>query len=227
VVHIRLIFSLLVYPTQSTSFLRHYIGNNEFFISKIKAIIGHVRFSLSYFQRKLTKYQRAQWLQFLEKKIYDDGNGNKKKKWAGGKRFYRHASIPSIETSINKGKPISFVKFQDSNDLFVAFGRSHETHQFVQIKPLGSDAQEICGLVYTKFFLVANNVRTMKNEELENATSAAECGLLLSFFGGIKNGNHPGHCLITEKWRTLTGRGELAYPAISKGIFESYLDHNN
>lgn len=200
-------------------------GNNEFFISKIKAIISHVRFSLSYFRRKLTKYQRTQWLQIIEKKIYDDGKD--KKKWAGGKRYYRHNSLQSIETSINKGKPISFVKFQDSNDLFVAFGRSREMQQFVQIKPLGSDVQEICGLLYTTFFLVQNNVRTMNNEELEDAISAAECGLLLSFFGGMKNGDHPGHSLITEKWRTLNERGELVYPQISKGIFESYLNNNN
>lgn len=185
-----------------------------------------MRFSRSYFEKKLLTYQKNQWIKFISNQIYGaqkDNNNN----WEGGKRFYRHASKESIEASISKGEPISFVKFKDTNGLWVAFNRTRKRsriddskrYEFIQIEPIGGNMNEVCGLIYGKYKLVSQSILKMDENQLKQNLTNAECGILLSF-GGT---NHPGHTLITEHWRIMNENGQLIYPELSKRLFENFL----
>ncbi len=169
-------------------------------------------------------YQKNQWIRHITKQIYGAQEDNNN--WAGGKRFYRHASKESIEKSIKAGEPISFVKFEETNKLWVAFNRTRKSsvidskrYEFVQIQPVGGNMTEVCSLVYGKYKLVSESVLTMDEGQLKQKLITAECGILLSF-GGTQ---HPGHTLLTEHWRVMNEKGELVFPELSRRLFLKFL----
>jgi len=209
--------SLLNIPSQFEFFghLRLYWeGNNEFFISKIKSIVDHVRLSLSFFQGKLKQYQENSWLSFVNTQLSSDNTCN------NVTRYHRYKSIQAVERAISKGTPISFIKFKDDRDkLFVAVERSRgpsSSQKFIQLQRKRSEQtmNDIIGAVYCHWEIVENSVIELQQDKLQKLLLQATCGILISF-----NSNY-GHTAITENWKIIDAKGTFSFPRISKEVFD-------
>lgn len=215
--------SLLNIPEQVSYFgpLRlFWEGNSEFYIQKIKKELDHVRFSLSFFERKLKRHQQSERLAFLRKQV--KGTAEENKDWQG-KRFHRYKSVDEVDAVLQAGNVLSVIRFADSGEsLFVSVGRNRDGKtKFVRISAdVSCGISEICGLLYCEFRLDKDERSTVVFDDaakLEERLLSAEYGVLLSFGGN----NHPGHTLITDEWKTINGSGHLDFPVISTSLFSN------
>lgn len=185
-------------------------GNNEFSIQMIKDLIDHVRYSLSFFESKLTQHQRSRCLDQLRQSM-DSGTREPRTP----KRFHRYQSIHAIESVLNSGHVVSVVKFDSYSSLFVAFcWERSNANKFVKVEadPNIGGILERCGLIYCRFRLVSNDHIVLDDDVLRKEMKTANCGVLLS-----SGDNY--FCLIMENWMTLTETGNIDYPVISRNIF--------
>lgn len=216
---------LVVYRfAQNLTILAPCRGNNEFYISKIKSIVDHVRLSLSFFQGKLKQYQEDTWLSFVNAQLSSGKTYD-----VTEKRYHRYKSIAAIEKAINEGKPISFIKFKDRNELFVAVERSRgldSSQKFVQLQRKRSQQtiHDIVGLIYSKWELVQNSEFELHQDILQEKLLHASCGILISFGNNISS--NYGHTAITEDWKVINTQGTFSFPSISKGVFDLNATNN-
>eukprot|EP00986_Skeletonema_menzelii_P019204 scaffold27132_cov183-Skeletonema_menzelii.AAC.2 len=213
--------SLLNIPNQVKIFgpVRHYYeGNNEFHIQKIKKPLDHVRFSQTFFERKLLRHLQSERLAFMGKEMR--GEKENKKIWKA-RRYYRYKTANDVEAALSSGRSLSVVLFShDNSSFFVCVDRSRSATESVFMKVFAEGTiTESCGLLFCKYKLdlTPQSKVVVGSEELDNMLQSAECGLLLSFGGA----NHHGHTIVTEEWKTMNRHGVLAYPKISNNLFST------
>lgn len=194
-------------------------GNSEFYISKIKDDIDHVRQSYTFFERKLRKHQQRLAIKFLRNQMNKESGA---KEWSA-KRFHRYKSAEVITNALSSGTCLSILIHVSDNNiptLYALFGRNRDNkRKLVRLNAIVDDnhqIQELCGLLYCQFRLHRNgNGDVMEIEKEEHELDQFLGGMLLSFGGS----QHVGHCLISENWKTLDEKGRLTYPVVSKNIF--------